>query len=74
MNVSLLVKLSDTHTDVCFHRISMIMQSDDIYKAVKMDFRIERVGTGMRNYGRKGYVEQYWFDGGRREEKDSERD
>ena len=40
MNASLLLKLSDTNIDVCFHRIKMIMQSDDISKAVKMDFRI----------------------------------
>jgi hypothetical protein len=52
----------------------MIMQSDDISEAVKMDFRSERAGTGIRNCGGKGYVERYWFDGGRRDEKDSERD
>lgn len=74
MNASLLLKLTDTNIDVCFHRIKMIMQSDDISKAVKMDFRIERAGTDMRNYGGKGHVERYWFDGGRRDEKDSERD
>jgi len=50
------------------------MKSDDISKAMKMDFRIERAGTGMRNYGGKGHVERYWFDCGRRDEKDSERD
>lgn len=74
MNASLLLKLSCTNIDVCFHRINMIMQSDDISEAVKMDFRIERAGTGIRNCGGKGYVERYWFDGGRRDEKDSERD
>jgi len=74
MNASLLLKLSDTNVVVCFHRIKMIMQSDDISKAVKMDFRIERAGTGMRKYEGKCYVERYWFDGGRRDEKDSERD
>jgi hypothetical protein len=36
-----------------------------------VDFRIERVG--VRNCGGKGYAERYWFDGGRRDEKDSER-
>jgi hypothetical protein len=69
MNAILLLKLSDTHIDMCFHRIKMVMQGDDISKAVKMDFRIERAGTGMRNYGGKGNVERYWFDGGRRYEK-----
>lgn len=74
MNANLLLKLSDTLIDVCFHRIKMIMKSDDISEAVQMDFRFERAGTGMRNCGGKGYVERYWFDGGRRDEKDSERD
>ena len=74
MNAILLLKLSDTHIDVCFHTIKMVMQNDDISKAVKVDLRIERAGTGMRNYGGKGYIERYWFDGGRRDEKDCERD
>jgi hypothetical protein len=42
MNANLLLKLSDTHIDVCFHRIKMIMQSDDFTKVVKIDIRIER--------------------------------
>jgi hypothetical protein len=74
MNANLLLKLSDTHIDVCFYRIKMIMQSDDFCKVVKMDIRIERAGTSMRNYGGKGYVERYWFDCGRREETYFERD
>jgi hypothetical protein len=33
MNANLLLKLSDALIDVCFHRIKMVMESDDISKA-----------------------------------------
>jgi len=33
MNANLLLKLSDSLIDVCFHRIKMIMESDDISEA-----------------------------------------
>jgi hypothetical protein len=33
MNANILLKLSDALIDVCFHRVKMIMESDDISKA-----------------------------------------